>query len=226
MCGRYSLEFDEGFYTRFKLSNKLSFTTNYNVAPGQILPVVVAHSPNSMEFMKWGLIPFWEEKKEKPKGLINIREDTITTKGWAHKYIQFQRCLVPSSGFYEWKRDTLGKHPYYFHLKGKKYYSFAGVYSETTDPKSGEVQKSYSIITTNANTVMKPIHDRIPVILQENEEDEWLNHDMSEIEQLSAFLHPPSDIDMEKYPVSDKVNNISCNEKPKESSVIEQNSLL
>ena len=76
MCGRYSLEFDDGFYNRFNLSNKPPIKTNYNVAPGQIMPVVVSHSPNSIEFMKWGLIPFWEERNEKPKGLINIREDT------------------------------------------------------------------------------------------------------------------------------------------------------
>lgn len=226
MCGRYSLEFDEGFYTRFKLSNKLSFKSNYNVAPGQTLPVVVAHSPNTMELMKWGLIPFWEEKKEKQKGLINIREDTATTKGWAHKYIQFQRCLVPASGFYEWRRDTLGKHPYYFYLKDKKYYSFAGVYSETTDPKSGEVNKSYSIITTSANDVMKPIHDRLPVILKEEDESKWLNHDLVELEEISKFLQPYKDEGMEKYSVSENINSISNNEKPEPTSTAEQNTLL
>lgn len=226
MCGRYSLEFDEGFYKRFKLSNKLSFETNYNVAPGQTLPIVVAHSPNSMEFMKWGLVPFWEEKNEKPKSLINIRQDTITTKGWAHKYIQFQRCLIPVSGFYEWKRDNLGKHPYYFHIKDKKYYSFAGVYSETKDPKSGESIKSYSIITTEANEIMRPIHDRLPVILKEQDEDQWLNHDMTEIEQIDEFLHPYMGKNMEKFPVSESVNSISYNKKPKVSKITQQDSLL
>ena len=226
MCGRYSLEFDEGFYTRFKLSNKLSFTTNYNVAPGQTLPVVISHSPNTMEFMKWGLIPFWEEKKDKPKGLINIRQDTIATKGWAHKYIQFQRCLVPVSGFYEWKRDNLGKHPYYFYLKDNTYYSFAGVYSETKNPVSGEVVKSYSIITTEANDVMRPIHDRLPVILKQKDEDEWLNHDMVEVEQINEFLRPYNEKDMDKFPVSEAVNSIVYNEKPLKSNIIQQDSFL
>lgn len=226
MCGRYSLEFDEGFYSRFKLSNKLSFASNYNVAPGQILPIIVAHSPNSMEFMKWGLIPFWDDKKEKPKRLINIREDTITTKEWAHKYIQFQRCLVPFSGFYEWKRDTLGKHPYYFHLKDKKYYSFAGVYAESKDPKSERTTKSFSLITTSANVLMQPIHDRLPAILKEEDEDKWLDHDLIEIKQLHEFLQPYSDKEMEMFPISERVNSISYNEKPKESPVVEQNSLL
>jgi putative SOS response-associated peptidase YedK len=226
MCGRYSLEFDEGFYKRFKLSNKLSFETNYNSAPGQLLPVIVSHSPNTMEFMKWGLIPFWEEKNQKPKGLINIRQDTITTKKWAHKYVQNQRCLVPVSGFYEWKRDNLGKHPYYFYLKDKKYYSFAGVYSETKDPNNDALIKSYSIITTGANEVMNPIHDRLPVILKEKDEEGWLNHNMVEMDQINKFLNPYDGEDMEKFPVSEKINNISFNEKPSAGFTVEQKTLL
>ncbi len=226
MCGRYSLEFDEGFYTRFKIANKLPAKTNYNVAPGMIMPVIVAHSPNSMEFMKWGLIPFWEEKEEKQKGMINIREDTIASKGWAHRYIQSQRCLVPATGFYEWKRDILGKHPYYFHLKNKTYFTFAGVYTETKDPKTGNTVQSYSLITTSANTLMRPIHDRLPVILKKEDEDVWLNHDLVDIEKLHALLQPYNDKEMEMFPLSEQINSISYNEKPLASKVIEQNNLL
>ena len=213
MCGRYSLEFDEGFYTRYKLSNKLPVKSNYNVTPGQAMPVIVAHSPNSMELMQWGLIPFWEEKKEKPKGLINLRADTIISKAWAHKYIQFQRCLIPSTGFYEWKTNIGGKQPYYFHLKDKSYYSFAGVYSEWKRPQSDKLEKTYSIITTIANTLMKPIHERMPVILKEEDEDKWLNHDLVEIEHIKEFLKPYTDNEMQVNPVSNRVNIPSNNDK-------------
>src|SRR3989344_9420727 len=98
MCGRYNLDFSDPreFTNRFKISNRLpenKLKTSYNIAPGQKQPVITAHSPNLLEIMLWGLIPFWE-KTEKPTGLINLRDDTILVKKWAYKYLQFQRCLV------------------------------------------------------------------------------------------------------------------------------------
>src|SRR5689334_6616271 len=123
MCGRYSLEFDDDFFRRYKTANKIAFQSHYNIAPSAILPVIVAHSPNSIELMVWGLIPYWE-KSERPKGLINLRDDTILKKPWAKRYIEFQRCLVPSTGFFEWKKTAESKIPYRIFLKKKKYFSF------------------------------------------------------------------------------------------------------
>ncbi len=213
MCGRYSLEFDEEFYTRYKVSNKPLIKTNYNVAPGQTMPVVLAHSSNAVVFMLWGLIPFWEEKKEKPHGLINMRDDTILKKKWAHTYIQSQRCLVPATGFYEWKKTNKEKHPFYFHLKNKSYYSFAGVYSEWMDPLKNNPIRSYAIITTTANSLMEPIHNRMPVILKQEDEDRWLSHDLDEYEDIKQLLKPYSDTEMETYPVSIRVNSPLYNNK-------------
>lgn len=143
MRGRYNLEFDEEFYGRYRLVNRLPVKPNYNVSPSQIMPVVIAHSPNTMEYMLWGLIPFWEEKKDNPFRLINVRDDTITTKPWAHKYLQFQRCLVPATGFIEWKRESKQKIPYRFKLKKQKYFSFAGLYSSYQHPRTAQEIKSY-----------------------------------------------------------------------------------
>jgi|SRR3989338_546788 len=211
MCGRYSLEFDEGFYTRYRVANKLPVKPNYNTAPGQLMPIIVAHSPNTMEFMIWGLIPFWEEKKEKPHGLINVRDDSILNKPWAHKYIETQRCLVPSTGYYEWKRTKEGKVPFYFHLKKSKYFSFAGMFSVYKHPKNGEEIKCYTIITTSPNELMQSVHNRMPVILKEEDEQKWLNPDLIEIEKIKEFINPYPAKEMEKYIVSTRVNSPSNN---------------
>jgi putative SOS response-associated peptidase YedK len=213
MCGRYSLEFDEEFYKRYRLVNKLQVKTSYNITPGQIMPVIIAQSPNSMSFMLWGLIPIWEEKKDKPSGLINIRSDTVLNRTWAYKYIQFQRCLVPTTGFFEWKRTNNVKQPYYFYLKNKKYFSFAGIYSEWKNPKNNKVIKSYAIITTFPNTLMQPIHNRMPVILKEEDEDEWLNPDLIEVEKIKEFLKPYSTNNLETYTISTRINNPAFNNK-------------
>lgn len=223
MCGRYSLEFDEGFYTRFKLSKKIPVETNYNVSPGQMLPTVVSHSPNTLEYMMWGLIPFWEEQNERPKTLINVRQDTIQSKAWTHRYIKHNRCLVPATGFYEWKRDTLGKHPYYFYLKDKTYYAFAGIYSETKHVQTKKTIKSFSLITTQANKLMSSIHDRLPVILNEKDEDVWLNHDETDIAKLTSLLVPYNDQEMGMYPVTPKINSFSFTQKPHKIEPVEQN---
>jgi putative SOS response-associated peptidase YedK len=211
MCGRYSLEFDEGFFTRYKTANTVALKSHYNVAPSQLMPTIVRHSPNSVELMLWGLIPFWEQKKEKPKGLINLRDDTIVTKSWAHRYLQSQRCLVPATGFYEWKKTPDGKVPYYIHLKTPGYYSFAGLYSSYTHPISGKSINTYSIITTTPNSLMQSIHQRMPAILSPADEDAWLNPDLLDFDQLKRFLKPYPANQMEAYPVPTRVNSPAHN---------------
>lgn len=209
MCGRYSLDFDKEFYKRYKTTNKPDIKAHYNVAPSQTMPVITAHSPNVVEMMVWGLVPFWEEKNAKPKGLINVRDDTIKEKHWANKYLTMQRCLVPTTGFYEWKKTGDGKVPFYIHLKDRKYFSFAGMYSIWKHPQNGEEIKTFTIITTSPNHTMSLIHNRMPVILHEKDEDDWLNPDNVEKEQLARHLRTYPDREMEAYPISTRVNSPS-----------------
>lgn len=211
MCGRYNLDFSDPreFITRFKISSPLpknELRTSYNIAPGQKQPVIIAQSPNVAEIMLWGLIPFWE-KSEKPKGLINLRDDTVLAKKWAHKYLQFQRCLVPASGFFEWAKTQEGKIPYHFKLKDKKYFSFAGLYTDWQHPITQQKVNSYAIITTSPNKIMQSVHNRMPVILREKDEDTWLNPDMIEVEQIKEYLKPYTNNDIEKIPISKRVNS-------------------
>lgn len=212
MCGRYQFNFDnpQGFKERFNIEGnfpKAKMHTSYNVLPGLDHPVIVATDKgNSVELMEWGLIPFWE-KGSSPRGLINIRAETIREKHWADKYIQTQRVLIPASGFYEPKGPKgPSRDQYYFRLKNTDYFAFAGLYSEFTPP-SGESIKSYSIITTSPNEVLAPIHDRMPVILSDNEEESWLNPDKAEKEQLLEFLDSYTAKEMEGWQVSNDVKN-------------------
>ncbi len=211
MCGRYNLDFSDPreFTNRFKIANILSkgeLKSNYNIAPGQKQPVILIRSSNIIEIMLWGLIPFWE-KSEKPKGLINLRNDTVLAKKWAHKYIQFQRCLVPASGFFEWGYTPEGKTPYHFKVKNQTYFSFAGLYADWKHPTTGQEIKTYAIITTLPNELLEKVHNRMPVILREEDEDAWLNPDMVEIENIKEFLKPYPSQEMEKIAVSKRVNN-------------------
>ncbi len=211
MCGRYQFDFSnkDKFKARYHIDGRFPLSdikTRYNISPGQKNPVVVSHSPNSVDLMLWGIIPFWEEKKEKPHGLINVKSESAISKGWAKKWIQFQRCLVPASGFYEWKKTTDGKVPFRIFAKGKDYISFAGLYSSYKHPGSGEEIYTYTILTTEPNEFMKPIHHRMPVILTKAEEEKWLNPDTVEIEHLKDLLHPFSG-KLEAYPITTRVNS-------------------
>jgi putative SOS response-associated peptidase YedK len=208
MCGRYQFNFSDPvrFRTRYSIKGKYpegEIKTRYNVAPGQMMPVIVSHSPNSVAMMRWGLIPHWE-KSASPRGLINLRDDTVTTKSWAFKYLEFQRCLIPASVFYEWKQAKEEKIPYYISLT-EDYFSFAGLYSVWKHPSDQEIS-SYAILTTSPNSFMESIHHRMPVILEEEEEKEWLNPDNAEIETLKAFLHPYRG-EMKAHPVSRRINS-------------------
>lgn len=206
MCGRYSLNFDNSFFDRFETTNRIELKPHFNVAPSQTMPVVLRHSPNHVELMKWGFVPHWE-KGERPKALINLRDDTLLTKSWAKKYLETQRCIVPATGFFEWQKTEPGKQPMYIHLKDSSYFAFAGLYSVYTHPKTGDKVHTFAIITTSPNALMAPIHHRMPVILSPEAEETWLNPDVAEIEQLHPLLTPYPAVKMAAYPVSSRVNN-------------------
>lgn len=210
MCGRYQFDFSDRdrFRARYDIEGNYPYSeikTRYNVAPGQSMPVVVSRSPNSVELMLWGLIPGWD-RSDKPKGFINLRDDTVASKAWAQRYLASSRCLVPASGFYEWRKADGEKIPYYIRPETGDYFSFAGLWSEWRSPATGQTEKTYTIITTSPNGFMEPIHNRMPAILTREEEEEWLNPDNAEIARLKELLHPYRG-PMKGYPVSRRVNS-------------------
>ncbi|MDQ6659789.1 MAG: SOS response-associated peptidase, partial [Chloroflexota bacterium] len=193
MCGRYgfSVKDAQEVYERFEIVNTLpDFHPRFNIAPGQLNPVVLRHSPNSIQRMFWGLIPSWAKDERMRYTTINARVETVKEKSAYRKPLRYQRCLVPATGFYEWDKKQKPSRPYYFHLKHEPLFAFAGVYDVWHDPKTGKEIQSYTIITTQANSVVGAIHARMPVILRKEDEEAWLNPDETEPDALLPLLRP------------------------------------
>lgn len=209
MCGRYTLGTPNAIKERFETENEVTdLDPSWNIAPGMRSPVIIRNSPNSIVVMKWGLIPFWAKDPKIGYKMINARSEDIENKPTFRRPIRGSRCLVPTDGFYEWKRLVLEgkeeKFPWYFGFPGNKLFAFAGIYDIWKDAEGYETY-SYSIITTNANKLVGGVHDRMPVILKKENEGDWLNKD-TPLEKVLTFLTPYMGDDLVAYPVSDRVN--------------------
>lgn len=185
--------------------NDFNLEPNYNVSPSFVMPVITKNSPKKIQFMKWGLIPSWAKDPSIGNKLINARAESILEKPSFRNSFKNKRCLVPATGFYEWKKDENTKIPYYFKPKDDSIFSFAGLYDVWVDAEGKEIL-SYTIITTEPNELMRPIHNRMPVILRIEDEDKWLYLN-SKYSELIDLLKPSESETLEKYQVSSEVNN-------------------
>ena len=208
MCGRYTLTQPDQLQQRFEAANALpDVPARYNVAPSQELPVVTRHSPNGLELMQWGFVAPWTKDPSAAMRLINARAETVAERASFRQAFHHQRCLVPATGFYEWRQTPTGKVPYLIQMKDQELFAFAGLYSIGTDPVSGQPRKTYLIITTTPNELMASIHNRMPVILPREEEDAWLDPDHTASTTLQRLLAPYPAALMEAYPIAPAINN-------------------
>jgi len=212
MCGRFTRYDDEkDLVERFNFTNPsgISFEKRFNIAPTQTVPVIVLENDNRViKLMRWGLVPFWAKDPTIGNRLINARAETISEKASFKTPLKKRRCLVPASGFYEWKKDERikTKIPIYFRLRNEEPFAFAGIWDDWKKPE-GDRLITFTIITTMANELMKPIHDRMPVILHRNDESKWLDPELIDLDSLVTLLIPyPSDL-MKAYEVSTIVNS-------------------
>jgi putative SOS response-associated peptidase YedK len=206
MCGRYSLVPTESIAERFDIQqSQLTLAPRYNVAPSQSNPVVVRNSPNRLVEMQWGLIPSWSKEPRAQFSTINARAETITKSPVFRGPFKSRRCLVPASGFYEWQRTEHGKQPFCIRLKSQELFAFAGLYDIWHDSDGNELY-SYTVITTKPNDLVASIHNRMPVILRQEDEDTWLDKGAEQARLLSLLAAYPAD-EMEAYPVSRAVNS-------------------
>lgn len=207
MCGRYSLtksinEIARHF--RLKVAN-LELTPRFNVAPTQVLPVVVG-GPSDLELrpMRWGLVPSWAKEESVGNRMINARAETVAEKPSFRSSFKTKRCLVPCDGFYEWVPGGDGKTPHYIRMKTGDLFAFAGLWAKWE--KDGSTLFSYTIITTQASSFLKPLHDRMPVVLLSEQYDAWMQTETT-ADTLHALLHPLEEDLLEFFPVSKAVNS-------------------
>ena len=212
MCGRYTLRTSidvlaEGFEIEEYPS---SLSPNYNVAPTQeVAAVVEEDEKRKLELLRWGLIPSWAKDPAIGNKMINARAETVSEKPSFRSAFKKRRCLILADGFYEWQKTDSGKQPYHIKMQDDSPFAFAGLWETWRD---GEEIRSATIITTDANDLMGEIHHRMPVILQPEDYDMWLDPDFDEKEALTTLLKPyPADA-MEAYTVSRRVNKPSNNE--------------
>ena len=209
MCGRFVIAFTDGFHNRFKVPmEEVEVKPRFNIAPSQPAPIVLRSSPNHLEMMRFGLVPAWAKEEKSGLKLINARVETVRTKPMFKRLLVKHRCLVPATGFYEWKSTDEGKVPHYIHRKDNHYFSFAGLYDRWHSPE-GETISSFTILTTNANEMMQPLHDRMPVILREEDEDLWLDSGDIEENELKRLFAPFDPDKLEAYEVPRLVRNPS-----------------
>ena len=195
------------FYERFQIANRLErIEPRYNIAPSQEVPIIIKQSPNKVMMMKWGLIPHWAKDPKIGYKTINARAETIADKPMFRSSLKSKRCLVPASGFYEWQATQQGKIPHYIHLNKEALFAFAGLYDIWKNEKEQEVY-TFTIITTSPNTLIEKIHNRMPVILKESDEEKWLDAENFSIDKATLLLHSYESSKMDAYPVSRDVNS-------------------
>ena len=212
MCGRYTLynkaeALEERFHAQMEMD---LYTPTYNAAPSQALSVILNDDPGLIVKADWGFVPEWADGREGVKALINARAEGVADKPYFRSAFKNNRCLVLADGFYEWRRSKRDKVPYRIALKSKEPFAFAGLWSRVHDAE-GELRSTFCIITTTANTLVAKVHDRMPVILAKEDEEDWLNPQLG-LDEAKAMLSPYSAERMGAYEVSSKVNSPAYNE--------------
>lgn len=212
MCGRFTSKAKpEQIEKEFKVGklNPKLFEARFNIAPTQIINAILeTGGERIVSGLKWGLIPAWAKDDSIGSKMINARAETLAEKPSFKNAFRSRRCIIPASGFYEWSKTSKGaKQPFYFYLKDKDVFGFAGLWEEWLDKESGELIETCTIITTEANKVLEPVHDRMPVILKPKDYDQWLDEKETDTERLQNLLVPYPASVMASHAVSRAVNS-------------------
>ena len=183
---------------------------SFNVAPTDNVAVVLNNGVKQLVAMRWGLVPFWATDPKIASKHINARAETLTVKPAFKDAFKRRRCLVVADGFFEWQKQGATKTPLFIHLEPERPFGFAGLY-EIWTPPLGEKLVTCTIITTEPNELVRPIHDRMPVILPKDAEDFWLDPAVEDHTRLLDLLQPYQASDMAAYTVSKLVNSVKNN---------------
>lgn len=203
MCGRFSLAIPSSELEKvFQAKLEQPLQPRYNIAPQQDSAVILNETPKKISMLRWGLVPHWAKDESVGFKLINARAESVADKPSFRSSMRDRRCLVLADGFYEWKKTAAGKIPFRFTLKDGRPFGMAGLWDTWKSPDDKEL-RTFTIITTTPNSVVKKVHDRMPVIIGQGEEQTWLN---GKVREALALLKPYGGV-MEEKVVSKKLNN-------------------
>ena len=213
MCGRYVSSSSVAVLESYLSVDEVKadpLEERYNVAPTDpVYAVVERDGARLLGTMKWGLVPWFSKDPKTGAKMINARAESVPTKPAFRRAFEKRRCLIPADGFYEWqKREGKSKLPFFIHGADGRPIVFAGLWEVWRESEEAEPLRTCSIITTTANDLLRPIHDRMPVVLPPERWAEWLDPTNDDFEGLRSLLAPaPNDL-LELYPVSTKVNSV------------------
>ena len=189
----------------------------YNICPTQPVTCVRQSQTGDTEAvsLRWGLVPFWAKELKIGARMINARSETVASKPAFRAAFKKRRCLVLADGFYEWKKEGKLKQPFYISRSDDQPFCLAGLWESWTDKssESSEPIETCTILTTEANEIMQPLHDRMPVILEPNQFDFWLDKEFSDAAKLEEILIPLASDDLQTFPV-DKMVGKPVNDSP------------
>ena len=212
MCGRYRLSRRKQLIEEyFETENEVDWEPRYNIAPSQ--PVgIIRQDPSRPErhfsLARWGLIPSWATDASIGFKTINARAETVANKPAFRDAFVSRRCLLPADGFFEWRRSGKEKQPFHFGMQDDSLFAFAGLWDRWRDP-TGTVIESCSILTTTPNSLLADVHDRMPVILRQENYDLWLDPGFKDVKALAEVLAPFDAAQMRSFPVSTRINAVA-----------------
>jgi putative SOS response-associated peptidase YedK len=208
MCGRYTLAAGPEYIADyFHIDGPIpEFLPSWNITPGGDIPVI-CQAPDdgrTCSLMHWGLIPHWAKAPDSKYKMINAKAETLSQRPAYRDAYKHRRCLIPANGFYEWHTTAQGKQPYYIHRKDDGLLAFAGLWEYW---EREHIINSCTIITTTANPLIRSIHDRMPVILNQENYDSWLDPHNTDTSSLVNLLGPCDNNLLDSYRISTAVNN-------------------
>ena len=208
MCGRFTQRTgSKKLAKEFKVAEVPAVEARFNIAPTQeVLAVRELEDVREATFFKWGLIPSWAKDTSMGARLINARSETVAEKPAFRQAFRQRRCIIPTDGFYEWQKTGGRKQPFFFRMRDERPFGFAGLW-ERWDGEGGEVVTSCAILTTEANDVLRPVHDRMPVILHLDDYELWLGAEARLLDIVKEMLRPYPAEEMVGYPVGASVNS-------------------
>ena len=206
MCGRFvRISPVPVIARRFEAEASADVEPSYNIAPGQDAIIVANTDAKKLFSCRWGFLPSWAKDPSMGTRMINARSETASVKPAFRHALTNHRCLIVADGFFEWELRVGKKYPFYIHLAKKELFGFAGLYN-LWESSEGDSILTCTILTTQANNLIQPIHDRMPVIMPKDKEDYWLDPTNKDKERLVHLLAPYPSEQMELYPVSPRMN--------------------